>query len=83
MLGAIRIGWNLLILAWLLVEAARFDYHHFRRLGWRGVFRWSASKRDFSPPERAALRRSLLALAVGLAGNALLAALAGALEIWG
>jgi hypothetical protein len=82
-MGTIQIGWNLLILAWLLVEAARFDYHHFKRLGRRGVFRWSAAKWDFSPPERGALQRFLLALAVGLAGNALLAALGGALEILG
>ncbi len=81
-MDAIRIGWNLLILAWLLVEAARFDYHHFQRLGRRGVFRWSAAKWAFSPPERGALQRFLMALAVGLAGNALLAALAGALEFW-
>ena len=81
-MGAIRIGWNLLILAWLLVEATRFDYHHFKRLG-RGMFRWSPAKWNFSPPERAALKRFLLALAVGLAGNALLAALAGALEFMG
>jgi hypothetical protein len=79
-MSAIRIGWNLLILLWLLVEAARFDYHHFKRLGRRGVFRWSREKWDFGPPERQALHRFLLALSVGLIGNALLAAAAGVAE---
>ena len=68
----IRIVWNLAVGVWLVIAALRFDYCHYRRLG-RRMFSLSREKWDFSPLERLWLRRFLLALVVGLLGNAVIA----------
>lgn len=64
------LAWNVVMALLLVVEAIRFDLHHFRRLG-RRVFRRSPETWNLSAPERAALQRFLFWLAVDLCGNVL------------
>jgi len=75
-----RILWNAVILAWLALEAVRFDLAQYRRLR-SGYFRWSRERWNFSEPEKQALYRFLAVLAVGLAGNALLSGIQFAIEL--